>query len=78
MSRISVAYELVKADDAKRLTVALQASGHEVQTFCRDRYPIADAMSPFLGSVLGDAIVGFVVISNSPEAYVWILHEIGE
>ena len=76
MAQIFVMYETIKADAADRVASILRESGHEVRTLSHEHYPIADSLEWMLFGRVADSLMGFVIISNSPKAYSWVLREL--
>jgi hypothetical protein len=61
---------------AEKVAVLLAAAGYEALITERERFPIADAMTFFLGQLNAQESVPILIISDSKEAAEWLWPEI--
>ena len=76
MAHVCIACESDFVDAATSLADTIRGLSHHVCLDSRERYPVADAMTLYLGQLDRDFDVAFIVISTSHEASCWILKEL--
>ncbi len=54
MAKIGIIYEPSVSDRVKLFIQKLQNNGDEIELICKDKFPIADAMFPFLSVLSSD------------------------
>ncbi|MBT9312613.1 hypothetical protein [Leptothoe kymatousa] len=78
MAKINIAHETSSAAAAEKHAQKLRRNGETVTLICRETFPIADAMFPFLAHLSATADYTLILLppSSTSSSSVWISKEL--